>query len=412
MFGFFSRKPQTEPDPVQLRTPSPSIGSVSNGKANSISPTRATTSFSPHPGPPMSPSPSPPDAESLHALIQSIPPKILHEYMLSHLIAPPVAPETMMHLLAFFSALAPPAKLHCVRCHKDYFEVENTDRSCLVPHDDDSAEVERAGANKGYETLWGCCGKTVEGDGDMGPPDGWCYEGKHTTDTKRARFRDDSDLNDDKLVSCERMRCNEAPPSPGSSASSVTSSPRSRKRTRRRQPVKEKQEEVGEDEEGEAEQDDADEVRSIVSSSSKGKRKAPAPPAKPPRKKRARKSVEDSSYRPVKDEEPEEDSDVQMEDATTRPKKRRPKSAIKDNQIEAQKEKKAPTKKPSVSFSPTATTVSSASVKGTAKTKGDEQASVSSKPSSSKVASKAPPGSPRKGTKLSEIVSSSIDGEE
>jgi hypothetical protein len=28
--------------------------------------------------------------------------------------------------------------------------------------------------------LWGCCGKTVEGDGDMGPPDGWCYEGMHT----------------------------------------------------------------------------------------------------------------------------------------------------------------------------------------------------------------------------------------
>jgi hypothetical protein len=50
-----------------------------------------------------------------------------------------------------------------------------------VAHDDDSAEVERVGkASGGYQTLWGCCGKTVEGDGDMGPPDGWCYEGKHT----------------------------------------------------------------------------------------------------------------------------------------------------------------------------------------------------------------------------------------
>lgn len=59
--------------------------------------------------------------------------------------------------------------------------MENDDRSCLIGHDDDSAEVERVGrASGGYETLWGCCGKTVEGDGDMGPPDGWCYEGKHT----------------------------------------------------------------------------------------------------------------------------------------------------------------------------------------------------------------------------------------
>lgn len=72
--------------------------------------------------------------------------------------------------------------------------MENTDRSCLVPHDDESAEVERVGVTprsqkKGkvtggfgseYETLWGCCEKVVEGDGDMGPPDGWCYEGKHT----------------------------------------------------------------------------------------------------------------------------------------------------------------------------------------------------------------------------------------
>ena len=31
-----------------------------------------------------------------------------------------------------------------------------------------------------YETLWQRCRKTVEGEGDQGPPDGWCYGGEHT----------------------------------------------------------------------------------------------------------------------------------------------------------------------------------------------------------------------------------------
>lgn len=61
----------------------------------------------------------------------------------------------------------------------------------MVPHDDESALVERVGLTTKkvgrrraegmeYETLWGCCGKLTEGNGDQGPPDGWCYEGKHT----------------------------------------------------------------------------------------------------------------------------------------------------------------------------------------------------------------------------------------
>lgn len=49
--------------------------------------------------------------------------------------------------------------------------------------------------------------KKVQGNGDQGPPDGWCYEGRHTTDLKRARFRADSTLLEDKLISCRRKRC-------------------------------------------------------------------------------------------------------------------------------------------------------------------------------------------------------------
>ncbi|KAG1759108.1 hypothetical protein EDD22DRAFT_995721 [Suillus occidentalis] len=56
------------------------------------------------------------------------------------------------------------------------------------------------------ETLWGCCGASVEETGDMGSLDGWCYEGRH--DTKRARFRADSTIHDDKLVCCAVTGCN------------------------------------------------------------------------------------------------------------------------------------------------------------------------------------------------------------
>ncbi|KAI9000674.1 hypothetical protein BD414DRAFT_451205 [Trametes punicea] len=260
VFGFFSRKPQQPPEAVplppsssasaanlspakaekknvQLRTPSPSVESASAAPAQprSSSPTTKLARLSVEdsarqssptrrgsitgisaivPNPEFVP--PEPTVDSLTTHIASIPPKILHSYVLARIPSQPE--ETLPTLASFFSELAPPPKLHCVRCHKDYVEVENDDRSCLVPHDDESAEVERVGttirANRApgtvgatYETLWGCCGKIVEGDGDQGPPDGWCYEGKHTTDIKRARFRADSTPQDDKLVSCLRLNC-------------------------------------------------------------------------------------------------------------------------------------------------------------------------------------------------------------
>jgi hypothetical protein len=206
VFGLFSRKPavpvdsskdQHEQHPQhnhnrvqQLRTPSPSIAS-----GQSIgNPTNSPTHHHPRLVSPAQLPPPTTDPTALRSLLLTIPPKILHEYLLTHLSpptpllldsettppAPSLSPLTITVLTSFFSALTPPPLLHCARCHKGFFDVENDDRSCTVGHDDESAEVERVGKGAGYETLWGCCGKTVEGDGDMGPPDGWCYEGKHT----------------------------------------------------------------------------------------------------------------------------------------------------------------------------------------------------------------------------------------
>jgi len=233
VFGFFSRKSgpvvdagsSTQPPtasadnhstfqfpPKQQHTPSPSIDSSSSQLKEKKDPSPTGSDLLPPSGPVDTPSPGlvaddnadkVPDTAVLHALIASVPPQTLHAYTLAHLSpvppspfpfanpaaglilhTPPAPPSqlTLSVLTEFFSHLTPPPKLHCMRCHKGYFELENSDRSCLVPHDDDSAIVDRVRTGLGteFETLWGCCGRTVDGDGDQGPPDGWCYEGRHT----------------------------------------------------------------------------------------------------------------------------------------------------------------------------------------------------------------------------------------
>lgn len=175
-------------EPVQLRTPSPSVDST----MNAAGPSTPSLSLPRHMSPLQnslsqlavrSDTASPDSTQTLHHLVSSVPAKTLHAYTLAHIRQAP--PSSLAALTAFYSALQPPPRLHCVRCHAGYVDIENDDRSCLIPHDDESALVERVGRSARrdgaeYETLWQCCGKTVEGDGDQGPPDGWCYEGKHT----------------------------------------------------------------------------------------------------------------------------------------------------------------------------------------------------------------------------------------
>jgi len=146
------------------------------------------------------------NVETLRALVKGCPVKTVYDYVISQLDVgeslilyfssnlfvliripppfPPASPTELRALSTFFAALTPPDQLHCVRCHKWFYEVENDDRGCTMAHDDESAEVEHIGyGNKrggAYETRWDCCGRTVEGSGDLGPPSGWCYEGKHT----------------------------------------------------------------------------------------------------------------------------------------------------------------------------------------------------------------------------------------
>ena len=310
VFGLFTRKPTAEdapeftrparPGSSEARLPTPTSSTLSLPASGRQSPLRFPTSLrtvfggsasgiegdgdsSPASHPPATPSPPPPpaaDAKQLYDLMLTIPAKTLHAYTLAHLhpslaqsssttsppagssvvdsltAAPPPSPETVSKLQRFFATLTPPPFLHCVRCHADFYAIENEekDKACRVPHDDESALVSRV-PGAGYETLWGCCGQTADGDGGEGPPDGWCYEGRHTvgirsssffvsvtngrmcthtrmiqTDIKRARFRADSTIHDDKLTSCLKLHCHgirDRLPRPSSARKSNSSPARS-----------------------------------------------------------------------------------------------------------------------------------------------------------------------------------------
>lgn len=185
------------PIPQQLRTPSPSELALdsTNAPATKTSPTHSLSHEKVSPNEPtevnsplalINPETDPEGAvKALLELLPSIPAKTLHTYTTTHLnhistaLSNPSPSDSLVPasqvpsnqipaLLAFFATLTPPPQLHCVRCHKEYAEVENNDRSCLVAHDDESAEVERVGRSRAageigteYETIWNCCGKTV-----------------------------------------------------------------------------------------------------------------------------------------------------------------------------------------------------------------------------------------------------------
>lgn len=177
LFGSRKRVLQAVHDDAQIiqdtqhRSPSPA-GSVASGPPQTPSPYGGSPSrelvdtlASHDTKPPLSRDDF--NASSHTALltrIKDIPSITLRDYVIQHL--PEANYEQFIALDSFFLTLAPPPTLHCVRCHKDYVEVENTDRSCLIPHDDDSTEIEHRGYNAhsgtSYQTLYFCCNNYVD----------------------------------------------------------------------------------------------------------------------------------------------------------------------------------------------------------------------------------------------------------
>ncbi|KAG8985103.1 hypothetical protein FRB90_004934 [Tulasnella sp. 427] len=189
---------QTDPP---RESPAPSTVADSPSRPVKPSPARKprSKSISRPVTPPPPKSPEEIALDQLKALVKSCPPKSFHEAILSRLDG--ASPEQVSSLTTLLEGLAPPPTLHCARCHQDYLEEENYDRVCVMDHDDNTSDV-----RSGHETFWGCCGASTN---NQEPPPGWCFEGKHTSDRAKARYREDfeDDEEQDGLQSCEERKC-------------------------------------------------------------------------------------------------------------------------------------------------------------------------------------------------------------
>lgn len=83
--------------------------------------------------------------DELKQLVTQVPPKALHRFLMERLDVQkpgkakkrananvfPTLQNDFPILSAFFNGLEAPPKLHCLRCHSDYFEIENGPRACV-----------------------------------------------------------------------------------------------------------------------------------------------------------------------------------------------------------------------------------------------------------------------------------------
>ncbi|QRV85226.1 hypothetical protein RhiJN_27333 [Ceratobasidium sp. AG-Ba] len=176
-----------------------------------------------------------PDARILARILKKTESTVIQNTLLSSIsTASPAHLDALKQLLGplVTSALNP---LHCVRCHKSYFENENNYTSCVIPHYDSEYAANFNSSSDDYDEHssddynWGhpdgermkfvCCGETFrekEGEEAQLP----CIREKHTTDPKQVDYyvdpfaREQSDrkfrkyeaLNPN-VVTCEEEGC-------------------------------------------------------------------------------------------------------------------------------------------------------------------------------------------------------------
>ena len=109
--------------------------------------------------------------DGLRDLVSSVPLKTLRAHTLrtiNQLQGSPTPDDTneeLRVLTRFFSTLTRPPTLHCVRCHDEYFAIENDRYACTMGHDTLCVTLRRA-SERGYgeyDAFWECYGRTTEG---------------------------------------------------------------------------------------------------------------------------------------------------------------------------------------------------------------------------------------------------------
>lgn len=96
-------------------------------------------------------------------------------------------------LLALVQPLASAAstKLHCVRCHKSFFEHANNPKACRIPHDG-RADGERTETGDDAVTMTeSCC--DISYDMEDGPPTKYCIVAEHTTVPEDVVYYDEEE---------------------------------------------------------------------------------------------------------------------------------------------------------------------------------------------------------------------------
>jgi hypothetical protein len=113
-------------------------------------------------------------------------------------------------LLALMQPLASAAstKLHCVRCHKSFFEHANNPKSCRIPHDG-RADGERTETGDDAVTMTeSCC--DISYDMEDGPPTKYCIVAEHTIVPEDVVYYDeeeDDGEGNQLVVTCATKGC-------------------------------------------------------------------------------------------------------------------------------------------------------------------------------------------------------------
>ncbi|KAF8605086.1 hypothetical protein BDV93DRAFT_72764 [Ceratobasidium sp. AG-I] len=119
-------------------------------------------------------------------------------------------------LRPFLLSFAEP--LHCVRCHKDYVEAENSNEACEIKHmgteevddeddeDDEDYGVRRVPYGMGIQKMrYICCDEEFEyGEEDKNEI---CCTERHTTNTDEVEYTLEGEFEDNWVVTCEESGC-------------------------------------------------------------------------------------------------------------------------------------------------------------------------------------------------------------